>query len=128
MMGQSVPSCQGRNVPSLGDNVSTDFRPGFCEIRRMIDWIGEEEFNQKLCARVARLRSEREWTQEQMAAAIGVPFERYKKYETRSPLPHYLIPRFALQVDRDVAYVLTGKAAETVRRGPRRLVRTGTDD
>lgn len=90
-------------------------------------WLDEAQFNDELCARVQRLRLEREWTQQQMAAAIGLPHERYKKYETRSPMPAYLIPRFAQIVDRSVAFVLTGRE-ENFARGPRRLVRTtGTD-
>lgn len=108
--------------------MSPDSPAGFCEYRRMIEWLDEAEFNDRLCKRIARLRTERGWVQQQMADAIGVPLERYKKYETRTPLPHYLITRFAQQVDRDVAYILTGKAAENTRRGPRVLVRTGTDD
>jgi hypothetical protein len=46
-----------------------------------------------------------------MATALGIPPERYRKYEYRSPLPHYLLERFALIVGRDVEYVLTGKRA-----------------
>lgn len=78
-------------------------------------------------ARVQRLRKERDWSQQQMATAIGVPFERYKKYETRSPLPAYLVPRFAMIVDRSVAYILTGKDEYAPAQRMRRLVRTGTD-
>jgi hypothetical protein len=44
-----------------------------------------------------------------MATALGVPAERYRKYEYRSPLPHYLIERFALIVGRDIEFILTGK-------------------
>lgn len=69
----------------------------------------EQEFNEKLCARVHRLRNERGWTAQQMATALGVPPDRYRKYEYRSPLPHYLLERFALIVGRDVEYLLTGK-------------------
>ncbi|MBS87170.1 MAG: hypothetical protein CMN64_04635 [Sphingobium sp.] len=94
--------------------------------RPMTGWLDEGQFNDQLCARTQRLRIERDWTQQQMATAIGVPFERYKKYESRSPLPPYLIPRFAQVVDRSVGYILTGKE-ENAARGPRRLVRTGTD-
>lgn len=95
--------------------------------RPMAIWLDEAQFNDELCARVQRLRLEREWTQQQMAAAIGLPHERYKKYETRSPMPAYLIPRFAQIVDRSVGFILTGRE-ENIARGPRRLVRsTGTD-
>ena len=70
----------------------------------------EAAFNEQLCKRVHRLRNERGWTAEQMATALGVPPERYRKYEYRSPLPQYLVERFALSVGRDSEYVLTGKA------------------
>jgi transcriptional regulator with XRE-family HTH domain len=71
----------------------------------------EAEFNEKLCARIHRLRNERGWTAGQMATALGVPPDRYRKYEYRSPLPHYLIEQFAIIVGRDVEYILTGKVA-----------------
>jgi transcriptional regulator with XRE-family HTH domain len=71
----------------------------------------EARFNDALCARVHRLRNERGWTAQQMATALGIPAERYRKYEYRSPLPHYLLERFALIVGRDVEYVLFGKSA-----------------
>jgi transcriptional regulator with XRE-family HTH domain len=71
----------------------------------------EAQFNEALCARTHRLRNERGWTAEQMATALGVPPDRYRKYEYRSPLPHYLIAQFAVIVGRDIEYILTGKAA-----------------
>lgn len=81
-------------------------------------WLDETLFNDQICARIRQLRIDKDWTQAQMAAAIGVPVERYKKYETRSPLPAYLIPRFAMIVDRPMSYVLTGKD-DPFLRGPR---------
>lgn len=71
----------------------------------------EARFNDALCSRVHRLRNERGWTAAQMATALGVPPDRYRKYEYRSPMPHYLLERFALIVGRDIEYVLTGKVA-----------------
>lgn len=71
----------------------------------------EAQFNDALCARVHRLRNERGWTAQQMATALGVPADRYRKYEYRSPLPHYLVERFALIVGREIEYILTGKIA-----------------
>lgn len=117
----------GPSVPCVKADVSRDKPILFCENRRMSEWLTQQEFEDRFCARIARLRVERGWTQEQMATAIGVPHERYKKYETRSPMPHYLIPRFAMQVDRDIEYLLTGRVAQPARRGPRTLVRTGTE-
>lgn len=82
----------------------------------MTVWTREQEFNEAYIARIKRLREERGWTSEQMATALGLPPERYRKYEYRSPMPHYLVAQFAEIVDRDVAYVLTGKAAFRVKR------------
>jgi transcriptional regulator with XRE-family HTH domain len=70
----------------------------------------EAAFNADLIARVRALREARGWTQSKMAAYLGIPIDRYKKYESRSPLPQYLIPRFADFVGRDIEYVLTGRA------------------
>lgn len=69
----------------------------------------EAMFNESLCARVHELRNERGWTAAQMATALGVPPERYRKYEYRSPIPAYLMERFALIVGCDLDYLLTGK-------------------
>lgn len=115
----------GQTVPFVKDKMSQDLGVLYGHNRPMTAWPEEAQFNDQLCARTQRLRIEREWTQQQMAAAIGVPFERYKKYESRSPMPPYLIPRFAQVLDRSISYILTGKD-EAVARGPRRLVRTGT--
>jgi DNA-binding XRE family transcriptional regulator len=107
VMGQFVPFVKAALSPAISGwrrhNVT------------MTKWLDEPEFNELFCARVARLRNERGWTQTQMAAGLGVKFERYKKYETRSPMPHYLIPRLAMLVDRDPGYVLTGQEPTTPR-------------
>jgi transcriptional regulator with XRE-family HTH domain len=66
-------------------------------------------FNEALCARTRALRDEKGWTAVQMAIALGVPAERYRKYEMRSPLPHYLIPRLAAICDCTIEYILTGR-------------------
>lgn len=76
----------------------------------MADTSDEALFNNAYCQRVRDLRDERGWTADQMATALGIPPDRYRKYETRSPMPAYLVERFALIVGRDVEYVLTGKA------------------
>jgi transcriptional regulator with XRE-family HTH domain len=79
-------------------------------LRHMADTSDEALFNNAYCQRVRDLRDERGWTADQMATALGIPPDRYRKYETRSPMPAYLVERFALIVGRDVEYVLTGKA------------------
>lgn len=71
-------------------------------------------FNETFCRRVkemreARARLDKSWTAEKMAGVLGVPTANYRKYETRTPLPHYLVPRFAAIMGVTISYVLTGK-------------------
>jgi DNA-binding XRE family transcriptional regulator len=106
-IGQIVHHCQ--------DTVSQEHWTQRPYSRRMAE-NRELEFNEALCARVHRLRNERGWTAEQMATALGVPPDRYRKYEYRSPLPHYLIEQFAIIVGRDVEFVLTGKLVRQIVR------------
>jgi DNA-binding XRE family transcriptional regulator len=74
----------------------------------------ELAFNAALFDRVKSIRESKDWTAEQMATALGIPAERYRKYENRTPIPHYLIPRIALLSGRSPEWVLTGKEARTV--------------
>lgn len=103
MIGLIVQDCQ--------DTVSNDFGTAWRHSARMVGISEEALFNEALVARVHRLRNERGWTAQQMATALGVPPDRYRKYEYRTPLPHYLIERFALIVGRDIEYILLGKVA-----------------
>ena len=108
MIGQIVHPCQ--------DTVSKEI-PARWPYRRRMGYQSEEAaFNEALCRRVHKLRNDRGWTAEQMATALGVPPERYRKYEYRSPLPQYLVERFALIVERDIEYVLTGKSSRPLAR------------
>lgn len=83
----------------------------------MVESNEELLFNNALCARVKELRVERGWIAEQMATALGIPVDRYRKYESRSPIPAYLMPKFCLHVDTDLDYLLTGKSKSSPRRG-----------
>ena len=99
----------GQSVQFVKDDVSKDASAFPWHYGGMEVWSREKEFNEALIARVKRLREERGYTSEQMATALGIPAERYRKYEYRTPLPQYLIEPFALIVERDVAYLLSGK-------------------
>lgn len=68
----------------------------------------ELRFNNDLCARVKQWREEKGWTAAQMAIALGVPAERYRKYEVRSPLPAYLMERFCLITDTSLDNLILG--------------------
>lgn len=116
----------GQFVQFVKANVSKEI----CEDRSqnvfMAD-LDELRFNDAYIRRTRELREAKDWSAEQMAIALGIPPERYRKYESRSPMPPYLIERFALIVERDVQFVLTGKPFKQVqisRRGS--TSRTGT--
>ena len=81
--------------------------------------IGNEEtaFNEALCSRVHGLRNERGYTSAQMATALGVPPDRYRKYEYRSPLPAYLMERFCAIVGCDLEHLITGKLRKARKSG-----------
>jgi transcriptional regulator with XRE-family HTH domain len=68
----------------------------------------EHTFNEELRRRTRELREGRELQQQQIADLLGVDVETYKKYETRTPLPRYLIPRFARLVGASISFLMTG--------------------
>jgi len=107
----------GLSVQLSQDTVSKDNWTLCRHIRRMAG-NPEAEFKTAIVERVKRLREDRGWTAEQMATALGVPADRYRKYEYRTPLPHYLIERFALIVGRDPEYILLGKIPPARPRPP----------
>lgn len=74
----------------------------------MAESTQELRFNDELCARVKQWREEKGWTAAQMAVALGIPAERYRKYEVRSPLPPYLMERFCLVCDATLENLLVG--------------------
>lgn len=101
------------------DNVSGDkLSPAdHCALMssQSIDEIRERAFNDAFLERVKDLRKRRGWTQEQMAQALGIPDKRYSKYETRSPLPPYLIEHFANLTGVSIEFLLTGREARPRR-------------
>jgi transcriptional regulator with XRE-family HTH domain len=71
--------------------------------------ITPEEFDALYIARVKALRQLRGMTAGQMSTLLGVPAERYRKYETRTPMPHALMEHFALITGVSVEFLLTGR-------------------
>ena len=72
------------------------------------------KFNQSLCDRLKRARSDANYTQEEFAQMLGISVERYRKYENRSPLPVYLIPEVCEILGLDSWFVLTGQGKRRV--------------
>ncbi len=67
------------------------------------------DYREAFCARVKALRQARGFTQAEMAHALGITEEAYRKNEKRSPLPHHLIERFVAIVGTDVQFLMTGR-------------------
>ena len=59
--------------------------------------------------RLKTIRVEMDYSQEEMATALGIPLANYKKYEIRSKFPPHLFERLALVTQRPLAYIVTGK-------------------
>lgn len=81
---------------------------------------GRSAFNTAICRRVRQERERKVWTQAQMAEALGVGVEAYRKYEVRSPLPAALLHRFSLISGRSIQYLVTGQDALNAGPGRRR--------
>lgn len=96
----------GQSVPPVKANVSPDlFRPG-----ALNGGMGEQDaFIDSLCARLVALRKAAGLSQAEMAARLDIQMDRYKKYETRSAIPVYLIPAAADILSTTSGYLLTGR-------------------
>lgn len=110
----------GQSVPFVKDNVSPDLILLCRHNRDMPVSPTHVSYQDQFRARLRALREAADYTQEQMAQMLAIEHETYKKYETRSMMPHYLIPTFALIVKRDIEYVMTGVKGSTVRTIPKR--------
>lgn len=109
----------GQIVQNVKDNVSQAFAHLPVHYWRMSEWITEADFNEAFVERVRALRDGKGWSAKTMAKALGIPAERYRKYENRSMMPLYLLERFAIITGCDLEYLLTG----AIERGRR----TGTN-
>jgi transcriptional regulator with XRE-family HTH domain len=69
-----------------------------------------DNFRSDFCARTARARLAKNWTQQQMADALAVELSTYQKYEKRTPLPHHLVYRFCLICEVEMEWLFTGRS------------------
>lgn len=70
---------------------------------------GKSAFKQAFIERTARAREEGGFSQAVIAELLGLAQDTYKQYETRSFLPHHLIPRFCMICRISPAALYTGK-------------------
>lgn len=111
----------GRFVQIVKDQLPNDSLRAAWHNLSMPDKPAASAYNAELIARVKSLRESMRtadgarWTSEQMAKALDIPADRYRKYELRTPLPHELIERFALIVGVSVDFLVTGNKPVDIR-------------
>lgn len=96
ILGQLVLKCK--------DVLSYDAEPARGDNTPM----SRTEYKRAFIARTKAARESAKLTQQQIADALRIPQDRYKQYETRSLLPHDLIPGFCLVTKIDPADLFTG--------------------
>jgi hypothetical protein len=98
-LGADAPRPLGHNVP--------------------VETPGATDFYDNYVTRIRDLREAIGLSQEKMAKALGLPADRYRKYETieRRGLPPHLMERFCIVTDTTLDYLITGQ-----RRTRRRTV------
>jgi hypothetical protein len=105
----------GQTVPFVKDNVSRDtLRAAWHDGRMAISPTHarfQAEFRKRI--RAARLAAGYK-KPEDIAALLGIEKEAYKKYETRSMMPHHLMPLFATLVGRNINYLMTGSDGNAI--------------
>ena len=99
----------GQTVLKGKANLSLDERLSLGHTVRMAESDEEAQFKHEFTARIAQARIARGWKQWQAAEAMGIPQDKYKQYEGRSLMPHYLIGRFCLVTRIDPIWLMTGR-------------------
>jgi transcriptional regulator with XRE-family HTH domain len=74
---------------------------------------GESAYYAAFRARLKDLRTGLGYSQSEMAEALGVSLDRYKKYEIRDRFPAHLLNKLALDTNSPLEYVVTGHIRRT---------------
>lgn len=84
---------------------------GLIQTVPMARWdAGKSEWTRAFCERLRRARIDAGYsTRGEFSAVINVPVETYAKYENRSPLPPWLLPRVCEALRIDCWFLLTGR-------------------
>lgn len=77
-----------------------------------MDFLEEDAFNTAFQARLRETRTTMKWSHPQMAHALGLGTDAYKKIELRprSAFPLYLFPRLIFVTGRPYSYWMGGKS------------------
>ncbi len=105
----------GQPVLKIKANLSLDDSLSLGHTVRMADSDEEALFKQEFTKRIALARVARGWKQWQAAEAMGMEQDKYKQYEGRSLMPHYLIGRFCLVMRVDPVWLITGRGEKPMQ-------------
>jgi hypothetical protein len=81
----------------------------FDQIPGMPDRMSESEEKAAFIGRVRAARMARFEKQKPMLTILGIDQGTYKQYETRTPLPWRLIPKFCAATGVEIEWLLTGE-------------------
>lgn len=108
--GSCMPNVLGQSVLKIKPNLSHDARILMGQNVPMIDKL-KSTYKSAFLARVVAARKQRYETQDAAATALGLEQDTYKQYESRSLMPHHMIPRFTAICGVSMDWLLTGKGA-----------------
>lgn len=123
--GSAMPTCLGQSVLKSKAKMSHDLGQKVADNAGMADRMSETEEKLAFIRRVRLAREARYPTQKPMLTILEVEQGTYKQYETRTPMPHRLIPKFCAATGVSIEWLLTGegegpKVVEIPRHAQRR--------
>ncbi len=73
------------------------------------DKVTERSYYEAFRERLKSIRNDLDWSQAEMADALGTSLDKYKKYEIRSKFPPFLYEKLALVTHRNIEFIVTGR-------------------
>jgi hypothetical protein len=104
-----MPGSLGRYVLEVKAKPSYDLKCASEHPRHMPDRMTETEEKAAFIGRTRAARMARFEKQKPMLTILGLDQGTYKQYETRTPLPWRLIPKFCAATGVDIEWLLTGE-------------------
>lgn len=71
----------------------------------------ERAFNRRFCLAVRKARDDANLTQAETAMRLGIPRQRYRRYESSTPMPHNLLIAFTTLTQTTIGRLFTAASA-----------------
>ena len=82
--------------------------PAMTEKQKQVRYEDQFQARVELARTGARASAGPHYDRPEMAKALGVPLDRYTRYESRHMMPLYLIPKFCKLTSVTVSWLITG--------------------